>query len=271
LSTANRQIISTPKYNRLNICLLCIEKLYGKLKSPIWKHFNNLYGYAQRQFLGYCATIILLLHISQLFMYCKSTNYFTTGNRLIICLLCIEILYDNCESPIRKHFDDLYDYCAKTNYLGTAQHTITFLLRISQLFVYCKSTNYFTSGNRVNVWLFCIEKLYHNFKSPIWKRFEGLYGFCSKPFLFGYCASTILLLRISQLFINCKSTHYITNGNRLNISLLCTEKLYENFKSPIWKHFDDLLGYCASLNYLSTVNRPIISPLEIVKICGNCA
>jgi hypothetical protein len=111
------------------------------------------------QFLGYCAPIILLLRISQLLIYCKSTNYFTAGNSLIIYLLYIEILYDTYESPIRIYFDDLYDYCAKPNYLVTAHHTIIFLLCISQLFVYCKSNNYFTTGNRENIWLLCIEKL----------------------------------------------------------------------------------------------------------------
>ena len=43
----------------------------------------------------------------------------------------------------------------------------------------------------------------------------------------------IFLLRISQLFVYCKSTKYFTNGNRINMCLLCFEKLYGNFKSPI--------------------------------------
>jgi hypothetical protein len=96
----------------------------------------------------------------------------------------------------------------------------------------------------------------------------------------GYCASIILLLRISQLFMNCKSTNYFTTAYRLHNCLLWIEKFYENFKSPIWKHIYDLYGYCANLNflatahlsfcycaspnYLSTANRPIFSPLEIV-------
>jgi len=62
----------------------------------------------------------------------------------------------------------------------------------------------------------------------------------AKDHFFGYCAINILLLRISQLFVSCKSTNYFTNGNRLNICLLCTEKLYDTFKSPIRKNFDDL-------------------------------
>jgi len=40
------------------------------------------------------------------FMYCKSTNYFTPRNRLHICLLCIQKLYDNFKSPIWKHIND---------------------------------------------------------------------------------------------------------------------------------------------------------------------
>jgi alanine dehydrogenase len=80
--------------------------------------------------------------------------------------------------------------------------------------------------------------------------------------------------------IYCKSTNYFTTGNRLYNCLLCIEKLYDNFKSPIWKLINDLYGYCekhnflatahlsfsygASPNYLCTANRPIISPHEIV-------
>ena len=103
-----------------------------------------------------------------------------------------------------------------------------------------------------------------------------------KEQFFGYCAYIILILRISQLFMYCKSTNYFTTGNRLLKCLLCIEKLYHTFKSPIWKLINDLYGYwakhnflatahlsfccCASPNYLCTANRPIISPLEIEKI-----
>ena len=214
------------------ICLLQINQLLHKLKSS--KYFVSMHWKIVWQFqityldtfrlfiwllrkalfLGYCASIILLLRISQLFIYSKSTNYFTTRNRLNISLLCIEKLYENLKSPIWKQFEDLYGYCAKPNALAIAHHTIILLVRMSQLFVYCKSTNYFTTANRLNIWLLCIEKLYDNLKSPIWKHFNDLYGYCTK----------------------------------------------DNFLGTAHLSF----CYCASTNYLSTANRPIISAQEIV-------
>jgi len=163
------------------------------------------------QFFGYCASIILQLRISQLFIYCKTTNYFTTGNRLNIWLLCIEKLYDNFTLPIWKYFDDLYGFWAKPNFLATAHHKITFPLHISQLFVYSKSTNYFTTGNRLNIWLLCIEKLYDNFKSPIWKSFNDLYGYCEKP---------NFLTTAHLSFCYCASPKYLSIANRPIVSPL---------------------------------------------------
>jgi hypothetical protein len=125
-------------------------------------------------------------------------------------------LYDNFTLPIWKHLNDLFGFCAKNYFLVTAHHTIIFPLHISQLFVYPKSNNYFTTGNRLNICLLCIESLYDNFKSPIWKRFNHLYGYCAK----------------------------------------------QNFLATAHLSF----CYCASPNYLSSSNRPIISPLEIVSI-----
>jgi len=103
------------------------------------------------QFFGFCASIILLLRITQLFIYCKSTNYFTTGNRLNILLLCIEKWHYNFKSSILKYSDDLYGYYVKPNFFDPAYRTIILLVRISQLFVYRKSTNYFTTRNRLNI------------------------------------------------------------------------------------------------------------------------
>ena len=154
----------SPKY-----LVTVYRKIVWPFKSPIWKPFDDLYGYGSKpNFLATAHhTIIFLLQISQLFVYWKSTNYFTTENRLNICLLCIEKLYDNFKSSIWKNFDDLYGYCAKPifrllriYYFATAHFPIFYLL---------KSTNYFTAGNRLNIWLLCIEKLHDNFKSPIWK------------------------------------------------------------------------------------------------------
>ena len=95
--------------------------------------------------------IFLLLSISQLFMYCKSTGYFTTGNRLHNCLLSIEKLYDkfkspiciekfhvNFKSPIWKYFDHSNGYCAKPNFYATAH----------LLFSYFEYPYYFSTANR---------------------------------------------------------------------------------------------------------------------------
>jgi len=75
---------------------------------------------AQSLIFRHLRSIILLLRIFKLFMYCKSTNYFTTANRLHNCLLCIEKFYGKFKSPLWKHTNDLYGYYAKHNFLATA-------------------------------------------------------------------------------------------------------------------------------------------------------
>jgi len=90
--------------------------------------------------------------------------------------------------------------------------------------------------------------MYDNFKSPIWKYFEHLNSYCAKPnFLATAHHKIIFLLRISQFFVYSKSKKYFTNGNRLYICLLCIEKFYYNFKSPIWN---------VSTIYMATAHSP---------------
>jgi len=48
------------------------------------------------------------------------------------------------------------------------------------------------------------------------------------------------LLQIDQLFQHWKSSKYLITVHR---------KLYDNLKSPIWKHFDDLYSYGAKPNF----------------------
>ena len=145
------------------------------------------------------------------FVYCKSTNYFTTENSLNICLLCKEKLCDNFNPPIWKLFDYLYCYCVKPNFLATAHHTNILLLHISQLFVCFKSTKYFTTGNRLNNCLRCKKELYDIFKSAIFKHFNDLYGYKAKPIFFS-------LLCIIKLFSYCAFPHYLSTANRQIIS-----------------------------------------------------
>ena len=86
------------------------------------------------------------MRISQLFIYCKSTNYFTTGNRLNIWLLYIEKLYDNFSLPISIH---------STIYMASAQSSIFGLLR---------NFDFATENLQINYEL-QIDKLFHDWKS----------------------------------------------------------------------------------------------------------
>jgi hypothetical protein len=116
-------------------------------------------------------------------------------------------------------------------YFPTANVPIIYLLQIEQLFQNCKWSKHLMTVHRKILWQLQIA-YYKIFRRFIW--------LLRKAQVFGYCASIILLLRISQLFNYCKSTNYFTTGNRLNIWLLRIEKLYDNFKSPIWKYFEHL-------------------------------
>ena len=141
----------------------------------------------------------------------------------------------------------------RTYYFPTANVPIIYLLQIEQLFQNCKWPKHVITVHRKSLWQLQIAYF------EIFGRFIWL---LRKAQFFVYCASIILLLRISQLFLYCKSASYFTTGNRLHNCLLCIEKLYDkfkspiciekfyvNFKSPIWKYFDDSNGYCAKPNF----------------------
>ena len=145
-------------------------------------------------------------------------------------------------------------YCASPNFLCTA---------IDQLFHHCKSSKYSITVHRKNVWQHQIAYL-EIFRRFLWLLFKYLF--------LGYCVCIILLLRISHLFMYCKSANYFTPGNHLNIWLMCTEIFYDNFKSHVWKHFNNLYGYsakaqflvyCAYNIYFPNANLPIIYLLQI--------
>ena len=106
-------------------------------------------------------------------------------------------------------------------YMATPQRPIFWLLDIIQSFCYCACHKYLSTANRhfisnleycLHIWLLCVQKLYDNFKSPIWKHFSDLYGYCAKPnildtaHLYFSTASIpiIYLLQIEQLFQNWK-------------------------------------------------------------------
>ena len=116
--------------------------------------------------------IIYLVQIDQLFHYCKSSKYLITVHRKILWQFQIAYL---------EIFLRFIWLLRKAQFLAIAHHTIILLLRITQIFVYCKSTNYFNTGNLLHIWLLYVEKLYDNFKSPIWKHTNNLYVYCAKP------------------------------------------------------------------------------------------
>ena len=129
------------------------------------------------------------------FMYCKSTNYFTTGNRLHNCLLCTEKLY-NFQSPIWKHINNYFATAQKhnfwllrINYLATAHLPIIYLMQIDQLFHHWKSSKYLITLHWKILWQLHIAYL------ETFRRFISL---LRKAKFLGYYASIILLLRISN-------------------------------------------------------------------------
>jgi hypothetical protein len=118
-------------------------------------------------------------------------------------------------------------------YFANAHLPIIYLLQIGKLFHHWKSSKYLITLHWKVVWQLHIA-YFDTFRRFIW--------LLRKAHFLGYCATLILLLRISKLFMNCKSTNYFTTGNRLHNSLLCIEKLYDNFKSLIWKYFKHIYG-----------------------------
>ena len=119
---------------------------------------------------------------------------------------------------------------AHHNYFPTAHLSIICLLQIDKIFHQWKLSKYFLTLHRKIVWELQIAS-FQTFWRFIWLLRKALF--------LGYCASIIFLLRMSLLFIYCKSSNYLNTANRLNIWLLCIEKVYDPFKSPISKHFDD--------------------------------
>ena len=155
-------------------------------------------------------TIIFLLRIYKLFVYCKSTNNFYTRNRLNILLLCIEKLYDNFKSPTWKHFNDLYVYCQRpifwvlrNYYFATAHFPVICLLQIDHLFHQCKSSKYLLTVHR-----------------KIVSHLQIAYSEKFRPFMTTAQSKIFCLLRIIQLFCYCASPNYLSTANRPIISPL---------------------------------------------------
>jgi hypothetical protein len=154
----------------------------------------------------------------------------------------------------------------------TAHHPIIYLLQIDQLLHHWKSSKYFITVHRKMA--LQLQIVYFE----IFRRFIRL--LCKAKF-FWSCApyyyfssphlSIICLPQIDQLFHHSKSSKYLVTVHwkvvwplqianleifRRFICLL----LKTNFLASAQLSF----CYCASQCYLSTANRPIISPMEIV-------
>ena len=137
-------------------------------------------------------TIIYLLQIDQLFHHWKSSNYLITPHWKIVWQLHIAYLETFRRIIWLRRKAQFFGYCASYNYFPTAYLPIICLLQIDQLFHHRKSSKYLVNLHRKIVWQLQIVYL---------KTFQRFVWLLRKAQFFGNCASTILLLRISQLFI----------------------------------------------------------------------
>ena len=110
---------------------------------------------------------------------------------------------------------------------------LIWLLRKANFFGYCSSHNYFPNAHFPIICLLHIEQFFHHFKSSTYlftahteilcqlqiaylETFQRFIWLLRKAQFFCFSASIILLLRISQLFIYCKTNNYFNTENRLD-------------------------------------------------------
>ena len=213
------------------IYLLQIELLFHHWKSSKyvitlhWKILCQLH-------IAYLETFrrfIWLLRKNQFFGYSASYNYSPTAHLLIICLLKIEQLFHHWKSS--KYLITLHRKIVKLQiaYLVTFQRFIWLLRKanfISLMRVYhfvnahlpiiyaVQIVQVFHHWESLNNWLLRIQKFYDNFKSPILKYFDDLYGYCEMHNFWATAHHTIILL--------LASTKYLSTSNRQIISTLET-------------------------------------------------
>ena len=157
-------------------------------------------------FLGYCASIILLLRISKLLMYCKSTNNFTTGNSLNIWLIlwqfqiaCLEI-FRRFIWLVRKVV--FCGYYASYNYFSTSHLPIICLLQNDKLFHHWKSSKSLVTVNR---------KIELQLQIAYLKTFQRF----------------IWLQRKAQFLRYCASPNYLSSANRKITSPLGIVQIFD--------------------------------------------
>jgi hypothetical protein len=136
----------------------------------------------------------------------------------------------------------------RISHLATAHLPIIYLLQIDQLLPQWKSSKYLITLHWKILWQLHIAYL-ETFRRFIW--------LLRKAQFLGYWASMILLLRITQLFMNCKSTNYFTTGNRLHNWLLCIENFMTNS--------NHLFGNISNI-YKATAQRPSFWLLRITQL-----
>jgi len=213
LCTANWQIIS--RLEIVYIIVYCAEKNCRTTSNLLFGNISTIYMASAQSPIFWLLRIyhlptehlpvIYIVQIDQLFHHCEWSNYLIIVHRKIVWQHKIAYL---------EIFRQFILLLPKRNFLATPHHTIILLLRISQIFVYSKSTNYFNTGNLPHIWLLCVEILYGNFKSPIWKYIKDLYGYCAKPifrlmriYLFATAHLPIIyVLHIDKLFHDWKSS-----------------------------------------------------------------
>ena len=147
--------------NRLNICLLCIEKLYYNYKCPIWNVSTIYMATAQSSifsllriyhFASAHLPIIYLVQIDQLFQHWEWSKYLIIVYRKIVWQLQIAYL------EILRRFiwllrkAQFIRYCSSYNHFATAHLPNICLLQIDNLFQHWKSSTYLVTLRRKIVW-----------------------------------------------------------------------------------------------------------------------
>ena len=138
--------------------------------------------------------VIYVVQIDQLFHHWETSKYLITVHRKILWKLQIayleifrRLIWLLCKAQF-------FGYCASYNHFATAHLPNVCLLQIDKQFQHWKSSTLLFTVRRKIIWQLQIAYL-ETFRRFIW--------LLRKAKILAYWASTILLQRISQLFIYC--------------------------------------------------------------------
>jgi len=176
------------------------RKIVLELQIAYLERFNDLYGYCAKQtfwllriyhFANAHLPIIYVMQIDKIFHHWKSSKYLITLHWKIVWQLHIAYL-EIFRQFLRLLFKaQFFGYCASYNYFTTAHLPINCPLQIDQLFHHRKSSKHLVNLHRKIVQL----------QIAYLETFQRFIWLLRKDQFSRYCASIILLLRISQLFI----------------------------------------------------------------------